>query len=298
VPRGELAAAVAYAEPCPSLLCPDAERLFVIGGLGGFAKVEDSVSIFDPVRLTWQAGPQLPEARHHLAAVGMGQSVYVSGGAAEILGGWTPTRDFWRLEWGKEEWEPLEPMPEPRLGHRMVTYGGRIYVIGGEGPSSRVLIFTPGQGWTTGAEMPLQRDHLAVVVADARIWAIGGRAPRSLSRVDIYDPATGTWTPGPDLPVATSGAAEAAIGSVIMIFGGEEPALVGRVIRRHWRLDTSSPSPRWEPAPEPPLVVHGAAGVFFRGSLTIVGGASRHGALSVTAWTDAVQRFDIEFFAR
>jgi hypothetical protein len=58
----------------------------------------------------------------------MGQSVYVSGGAAEILGGWTPTRDFWRLEWGEEEWEALEPMPEPRLGHRMVTHEGRIYV--------------------------------------------------------------------------------------------------------------------------------------------------------------------------
>ena len=47
--------------------------------------------------------------------------------------------------------------------------------------------------------MPRPRDHLSVVVANDRIWAIGGRDPRSLARVDIYDPATNTWQAGPDL---------------------------------------------------------------------------------------------------
>ena len=293
-PRGELTAAVAFAGPCPSAACPELERLFAIGGLTGLGTVEDSVDILSPIENRWETGPALPEARHHLAAVGVGQTVYVSGGAAEITGEWAPSRDFWRLVWGEQEWQALEPMPEPRMGHRMVAYRGRIYVIGGDGPSSRVLIFTPREGWSIGSEMPVQRDHLSVVVVGSRIWAIGGRAPESLARVDIYDPEADSWSPGPSLPQATSGAAEGAIGSTILVFGGEEPALFGQVKDVHWQLNSGASSPIWEPAPSPPLTVHGAPAVCFNDAITIVGGASRHGLFSVTAWSDAVQRLDPE----
>src|SRR5438105_14073474 len=34
-PRGELATAVGYAQACGSVSCPDAERLYVLGGLSG-----------------------------------------------------------------------------------------------------------------------------------------------------------------------------------------------------------------------------------------------------------------------
>jgi hypothetical protein len=297
-PRGELAVAVANAAPCPGAACPDAERLFAIGGLSGLGTVEGTVTVFDPVSRRWDNGPALPEARHHLAAVGLGQAVYVSGGSADLAGAWQPTRDFWRLDWGAREWRALEPMPEPRWGHRMVVLDGRIYVVGGIGPSASVLIYTPGAGWTAGAALPVQRDHLAVVVAGSRIWAIGGRAPASLAAVDVYDPATDSWTAGPDLPQATSGAAEAAIGPLVFVSGGEESASFGHVIDAHWLLETSRPAPSWEAAPPPPLVVHGAGAALFGGAVVIVGGATRHGALSFTSWTDAVQRLDPARLAR
>jgi hypothetical protein len=66
-------------------------------------------------------------------------------------------------------------MPEGRWGHRTVSLGGRLFVVGGEGPSSRVLIFSEEEGWSAGAELPVPRDHLAVVVHGGEIWAIGGR---------------------------------------------------------------------------------------------------------------------------
>jgi hypothetical protein len=287
--RGELATAVAWAEPCPAPPCPQAERLVVVGGLAGSVRVEVAVSIYDPNTRQWSAGPPLPEPRHHLAAAGLGTAVYVSGGAA-ALSGWEPTDDLWRLELGAAEWQRLEPMPEPRFGHRMVAHDGRLYVVGGHGPSSRVLIYTPGEGWRSGAAMPVQRDHLSLVVAGGRLWAIGGRAPQSLDRVDIYDPAADAWQPGPPLPAPTSGAAEGNGAGVIFVFGGEEPRLLGGIVDRHWMLDTKAPSPAWQPAPPPPLAVHGADGAAFRGSVVIAGGASRHGLLSPTAWSDAVQR--------
>lgn len=291
-PRGELASAVAHAAPCPEPPCPQAERLFVIGGLSGLMSVEAAVTAFDPNSGEWRSGPPLPAARHHLGAAGLGEAVYAGGGAASASTPWQPTREVWRLDVGGDRWQPIEPMPEPRLGHRLVAHEGRLYAVGGKGPSARVLIYTPGEGWATGAEMPVQRDHLSVVVVDGRIWAIGGRAGGSLARVDIYDPAADAWAPGPELPAPTSGAAEGVVGDRILIFGGEEPTLTGSVYDRHWMLDTTATAPRWEPAPAPPLALHGADGAVFQGSMVIAGGAGRHGALSVTAWTDAVQRLE------
>jgi Kelch motif len=205
---------------------------------------------------------------------------------------WPPSSTFWRLRAGADRWEMLAEMIEPRWGHRMVAHDGRLYVVGGRGSSSRVLIFTPGRGWSVGADMPGLRDHLSVIVAGGRIWAMGGRDPGSVARVDIYDPAADRWQPGPELPHPTSGAAEAAVDGVIFIFGGEEPHFLrGHVNDRHWKLDTRGPVPRWEPVAAPPLVVHGTSGAVLQGAIALAGGASRHGVFSITGWANTLQLY-------
>ena len=292
--RGELATAVAYGQPCARLPCPEAERLYVLGGLSGLYRPVRSISVYDPNRKSWTAGPSLPQPRHHFAATGLGQTLYVSGGttAAHLHLGmaWPPMDNFWRLTTSSDRWDTLAPMIEPRWGHRMVAHDGRLYVIGGRGPSGRVLIYTPDRGWSVGAEMPRPRDHLSAVVVGGRIWAIGGRDPRSLARVDIYDPAMDTWQPGPELPAPTSGAAEGAIDGVIFIYGGEEPSLLGGGVNdRHWMLDTRSATQRWEPAPAPPLAVHGADGAVLHDAMVIAGGSTRHGALTLAGWSKELQ---------
>jgi hypothetical protein len=198
--------------------------------------------------------------------------------------------NFWRLTTSSDRWESLDPMIEPRWGHRMVAHDGRLYIVGGRGPSGRVLIYTPDQGWSLGAELPRPRDHLSVVVVDGLIWAIGGRDPRSLARVDIYHPAKDTWQAGPELPAPTSGAAEAVINGIIFIYGGEEPSLFdGGIKDQHWMFDTRSANQRWESAPAPPLAVHGTDGAVLQGAMVIAGGSTRHGALSPTGWSKELQ---------
>src|SRR5947207_11266044 len=133
--------------------------------------------------------------------------------------------------------------------------------------------------------MPRPRDHLSVVVTGGRIWSIGGRDPRSLTRVDIYDPAADSWQAGPDLPHPTSGAAEGVIDGVIFIYGGEEPDFIdGGVNDRHWMLDTRASTPRWVAAPAPPLAAHGTDGAVLQGAMVLVGGAAWHGAYSILGW--------------
>lgn len=268
------------------------ELLVALSGIAAFGRVVDDVYVFDPATETWTQGPALPERRHHAAAAVLDGAVILSGGAASLAEHpWRGTRTVWRWRPGEAGWESMPGLLEERWGHRMVEHGGRLYVIGGYGETARTFVYRPDhEGWAEAAPIPEPRDHLSVVVVGDRIWAIGGRSPRSMARVDIYDPGMDSWEDGPDLPQPTSGAAEGVIDGRIYIFGGEEPDLVeGGVFDRHWMLDTRADAWRWESAPRPPLAVHGADGAVFEGRMVIVGGASRHGLASLTAWTPALQ---------
>ncbi len=287
-PRGETAVAVTADS-----------RLFVLGGLAGIGfATSATVSIFDSGTEAWTAGPPLPEGRHHAAAAAIGNDVYVSGGSGALADN-EPFGKIWVLRAGAGRWSELAPMPIARIAHRMVALDGRLYVIGGadgralaEGSvePGAVLIYDPGADtWTMGAAIPFSRDHIGVVVVDGEVWAIGGRAGGlNHARVDIYDPPTDTWRDGPALPEPTSGAAEAVIDGRILLSGGEDPGQ-GRIVDRHWVLNTNLFSSTWTPLAPPPLTVHGAPGANLGGRFVIVGGASRAGGQSNTAWSALTQ---------
>jgi hypothetical protein len=288
-PRGETAVAVAGA------------TLYEDGGLTGIG-IESTaeLSSLNADTLTWVTGPPLPEPRHHAAAAAVRNDIFLSGGAASIADG-GPRSEVWALNTMTFEWTPVAPMPIARLGHRMVAIDGILYVVGGVSGASppgasvepgAVLIYDAlAATWTTGAALPQPRDHLAVVVVDGEIWAIGGRtAAGNVARVDIYDPGTDMWRDGPPLPEPTSGAAEAAIGSRILVSGGEDPGR-GTMVDRHWILDTADvTSDSWVELAPPPLTVHGVPGAALRGSFVIAGGSARAGGQSNTAWTGLTQR--------
>jgi len=282
--RGETAAAVT------------ADRLYVVGGMTGLSgEASDEVSVYNPSSDAWESAPALPSPRHHAAAAGLDGAVYVSGGGASA-GDWTPQPTLWGLKADASGWEVLAPMPEGRLGHRMLAIDGNLYVVGGIGETGRVLVYTLAAGtWSMGAEMPSPRDHLAAVVVDDEIWAIGGRSDGQIHRrVDIYDPSSDAWREGPPLPAPTSGAAEGVLNGVILISGGEDAGTGGGVIDRHWQLDTLLGSAAaWEPLSAPPLAVHGAHGATLADRFLIVGGALRPGAFSRFSWTDATQAYEV-----
>ena len=289
-PRGETAGAVA------------GDRLHVIGGMSGVAaQASATVSVYDPVVDAWAAGPALPEPRHHAAAVGLDGAVYLSGGAASVTDG-TPRAEVWMLPARAPAWLDVAPMPDGRFGHRMIALDGRLYVVGGvpgvdarTGASGLVevptLIYDPdANAWSEGAPLPINRDHLTVVAVGAEVWAIGGRAGGlNHQRVDIYDPSADEWRDGPPLPEGTSGASEAVVDGVILVSGGEDPS-AGRIVDRHWRLDTrADATATWQPLSPPPLTVHGAPGAELAGRFILVSGSPRPGGQSSTAWTGATQ---------
>ncbi|WP_165228036.1 kelch repeat-containing protein [Aquisphaera insulae] len=125
------------------------------------------------------------------------------------------TASFARFDPETKTWTELTPLPAPRSTHDAVVVGDLLYVIGGwnmpggEASNSEFLedalvidLTRPSAGWQPLPKPPFQRRALAVAERGGKIYAVGGLEDEGsvVRRVDIYDPATRTWSRGPDIP--------------------------------------------------------------------------------------------------
>jgi len=76
--------------------------------------------------------------------------------------------------------------------------------------------------WTSKADMPTARRHLATAVLDGKIYAIGGMsgATGGLSTVEEYDPTTDTWTMKSPMSTARGGLSVGVVNGKIYAIGG------------------------------------------------------------------------------
>ena len=82
--------------------------------------------------------------------------------------------------------------------------------------------------WTQKADMPTPRAGLATSVVNGKIYAIGGATDvsaggRPFSTVEVYDPATDTWTQKADMPTARRSLPAAVVNEIIYVIGGSVP---------------------------------------------------------------------------
>lgn len=265
------------------------QEFVVAGGLHGVGRTSDAVDVYDIQRNEWTRARSLPAPRHHAAAASGGRYVYLTGGAPRATD-WTPTDTLWRSLPGLP-WKRLARMPEGRQGHAMVAIGKRLYVVGGVGRTDRTLIYDIDRDrWTAGAPLPVGRDHLRAVAYGGEVWAIGGRVGTPVRNVDIYDPKTDAWRPGPRLPSPMSAMAVGVLEDNIHVVGGEDPRFVrGRVIDEHVFIGAGDRT--WRTAPGAALPVHGAASCVYVNLLIVTGGATREGLLSTISWTPVTQMY-------
>ena len=148
------------------------------------------------------------------------------------------------------DWIDLPPLPTPRSSHDTAVVGSTLYAIGGwtldDESGSRdwhsqmhaLDLSDTDAGWTA-IDAPFQRRAFATVSVDGTIVCIGGLTPeRSMSSsVDIFDPATGEWTSGPDYPGAAFGIAAEAHDGVVYASGTDGVVYA-------WDSDSSG---EWEP---------------------------------------------------
>jgi hypothetical protein len=289
-PRGEGSAAVGVRESgCDN---PPCEVIVVAGGFEPVFSTSRRVEGYVVDEDRWIELPDLPAPRHHPGAAALEDGTIVVTGGTDGLLGWDPEDTAWALAPDSDEWTTLDPLPEPRWGHRLLSMGDQLVLIGGHGGED-TLLWTIDDGWQRGAPIPEPRDHLGAVVVDDEIWVVGGRDDDIKHTVDLYHPEDDTWRDGPNLPDATSGAAIGLIDRWLILVAGEDDSVIGGgMVRNSWMLDVDEPKPGWIPMTEPPEDMHGAGDAVVGDGedarLFVLGGAGRHGAFSPLSWSDRV----------
>ncbi|MCK1973272.1 DUF1668 domain-containing protein [Bacillus safensis] len=104
------------------------------------------------------------------------------------------------------EWEKRAELPDARVGAVSEVYEGKIYVIGGTGPSKQFtnttyVYDTKEDKWSEKASMKTGRMGAASVIVGDYIYVMGGRTEQGLTNsVEVYNIKTDTWEGVEDLP--------------------------------------------------------------------------------------------------
>jgi N-acetylneuraminic acid mutarotase len=207
-------------------------KIYAIGGGAGssdsYAYVEtySAVEVYDPATDTWTTRAEMPTARGFHSANVVDGRIYVIGGSHASSPHVNRVRTVEVYDPATDTWTQKGDMKPPRGAGFSSVVDGKIYVIGGYGGSQRVTEYDPSTDTsTTKSEMPTARHALTTSTLDGKIYAIGGYTPGvsgypGVVTVEIYDPATDSWTTARDMPTGRFGPRSSVVDGKIYVIGG------------------------------------------------------------------------------
>jgi N-acetylneuraminic acid mutarotase len=148
----------------------------------------------------WSSRADIPVAMGYNTAVYYNNAIYnFSGLSASAL-----LSTVYKLDLASNTWDQAANMPKPRALAMSVVIDNMIYLIGGYSTGSpfttegTVLVFDPATNrFTEKARMPVPVYAAGYFVHEGRIWILGGGTTSFQAQTDvvqIYDPASDTWT--------------------------------------------------------------------------------------------------------
>ncbi len=258
---------------------------------------------YDPLDDSWAEAPSIPHSSDHVTMVAVGDDIYSIGGFTGNIGSSRP--DVFLLCSNSTEWERRSDLPVARGAMAGATDHKRIFVTGGrteaEGTPSATDLFSylPDEDrWIVhDTKLPTGRDHAAGAVVNGVFWVVGGRGDgRRVSSTPVtegYVIDSDKWIFGANVPIPESAAGVVAIGSQIVVFGGEGPSATpmgaaGKSFDVYPQTLVYRPTTdTWYRGPNAPLAVHHPAYGVINDVLYSVGG----GPVSGVSATRAVQSF-------
>lgn len=283
-PEGTWTSLASQPQDYESVSLVEVDGLMYLGG-GGCqgAGCQGYHRVYDPATAAWSELAPIPENIGHVQSVAVGGKIY-------YIGGMLPGYDGAHLDsvhvydTATDSFSAGTPMPpdRARASAGIVAHDGLIYVAGGirdghDGSSHAMFdVYDPVAGtWTALPDMPRQRDHASAAVVGDKIYLMGGRVSplgtgAMIPEVDVYDITTGTWTTlGTTLPTLRAGAATVAVGTEVVIMGGETDTGVRPEVEAYdtvtgtWRSLTPMPTPR-----------HGSYAAVCGGAVYLAGGST------------------------
>ncbi|MEM9759867.1 MAG: kelch repeat-containing protein [Pseudomonadota bacterium] len=265
-------------------------RLWVAGGitpLPSGLSFSDGTWSYDPVADQWDAGPVLPEERHHAAMVSTGEQLYIVGGFHGTASApWQMLDSVLVLR--EDRWEAASTMPQPQAEGVLAHRGdGIVHLVTGQSRrgtanaarSDHIEVDahwrwdTGANRWDRAAPIPTPRNSATGGwIGDLLIVAGGRTAEGNLDTTEIYDGKEDRWRTLAPMPLPQAGTGSVIIDDSLVVFGGEIFQPEARVFPNVWRYLLSED--RWIALPALPTPRHGIGAGLIGRTAFVVGGAT------------------------
>ncbi|WP_323750791.1 kelch repeat-containing protein [Marinobacter sp.] len=273
-------------------------KFYAVGGKNNSGHL-NTLLIYDPGTDVWSQGAPLPGAGvENPAVTAYNGKLYVFGGSTAPFSGAVANTSVY--DPSSNTWATLSDMPTAKGGATAQTLNGTIYIIGGMGSAGNSLnsveIFNPlSNTWQLGQPLTYVRDNPGSAVTDGKIYVFGGRHREAngntiegaMKTVEMYDPATGSWTNMVPMPTGRRTMSVGVIGGKIQVAGGELNANnTSGVFEQNEEYDPATNT--WRPLTNVPTPKHGAAAATINDTLYIMGGGATAGS-SYTSSMEALR---------
>lgn len=256
----------------------------------------EGTAFFDPEAGSWEAGPRLPEPRHHLSMAAVGGTVLGFGGfvGENLRTGFRFRRDVFAL--GDGRWSREGRMPVPLGESVALAVGGRVHLVTGSlhpengrprSASGTHLVYEPDSGaWSEARPAPTPRSSATGAVIDGKLYVVGGRRREggfeNLGALERYDPESDRWDTLRPLPSPAGGLAGASLDGILYCFGGERfgPS-GGDVFDESWEYDPAEDE--WTATAPMRTPRHGLAAAAVAGRVYAIGGNTAPGVGAATS---------------
>jgi N-acetylneuraminic acid mutarotase len=266
------------------------DTLYVIGGYPSTRVYVSTVQVYDAQADRWRYGVPLPQPMHHTMAATVNGILYVIGGeisATGVADQGIYIGNVYAFDPASGTWTEKAPMPTARSAGATAVVDGKIYVAGGRPPRGHdFAVYDPAaDSWTVLPDLPTQRNHLAAAAVGGKVYVIGGRFGGGVGSemtdiVEVYDPASGSWSRAAPMPTLRAGINGIAARGCIYVFGGEGNDADPRgVFPQNEVYNPKSDS--WQSLEPIPIPVHGVTGAaYIDGWIHLPGGGVSRGGNS------------------
>ena len=235
-----------------AVYAPNVNKLFVFGGERiNSATVVDTTRIYDIATNTWSTGAPMPDVRTFMASGYYNGKIYLVGGYS--TGSYAPAfLQTWEYDPVANTFATKTSIPASAGfgGAGSGVVNGHLYVAGGRDANNSVIATTwdydiAADNWTTRSDLPAALNVPGSAVIGGKLWIFGGGNPHAgpgtmptsanngvttwfnqllypdtSGALELYDPATNTWSSGPSLNHSRSYPASTHVGNTAVVVGG------------------------------------------------------------------------------
>ncbi|MEX0981926.1 MAG: kelch repeat-containing protein [Bacteroidales bacterium] len=267
------------------------DKFYLIGGRG-----LNPINVFDPKTNTWETKGKTPMEIHHFQPVVYGDAIYIVGGMTKGYPKELPLENIWIYYPETDKWEKGDEIPEERRRGcaGTVVYNHKVYWVGGikfghtSGTTNYFDSYDLKTGqWEMHTDAPHIRDHFHAVVADDKLYCIGGRNTSVhypdnfgaffnavIPEVNYYDFKEEKWYTLEDpIPVPTAAGGIVKLNNYLIYMGGEGPRNKAYDETQCFDINTGG----WTQLDKMDTGRHGSAAILYNNKVYIAAGSPNRG---------------------